>query len=66
MCTFVNQAQVMVCDVSRERVRNAVELALPGLVTAEAVHGEGTLFTCLDESRSATFQATVEQAIAGA
>jgi hypothetical protein len=66
MCTFRTATEVMVCDVSRDRVRSALEQRLPGIVTAQTVHGEGTLFTCLDEGSQEKFKETVDATIAGA
>jgi hypothetical protein len=57
---------MMVCDVSRDRVRSELTATLGQAVTFETVHGEGTLFTCLDGDRGDEFRQVVEAAVAGA
>jgi hypothetical protein len=63
MCTVKNATQVVVCDVSRDAVKRAVGHTFNKEVTVEAVPGEGTLFTCLDPSRTTEFQQTVSKAL---
>ncbi|HEV2952579.1 MAG TPA: hypothetical protein VG015_00630 [Candidatus Dormibacteraeota bacterium] len=66
MCTEISPTQMMVCDVSRDRVRSELTATLGQAVTFETVHGEGTLFTCLDGDRGDEFRQVVEAAVAGA
>lgn len=63
MCTVVSERQVMVCDVGRDSVGDALARRLGGAARAETVPGQGTLFSCLDHRRVADFQAAVEQAL---
>lgn len=63
LCTVKNPTQIMVCDVSRDAVKRAVSNRLGKEVTFETVHGEGTLFTCLDPSRTTEFQQSVSDAL---
>jgi hypothetical protein len=46
----------MVCDVSRDFVREELAAVLGDGFTAETVHGEGTRFTCLDPGEAPRFQ----------
>lgn len=64
MCTVVSGREVMVCDVSRDRVREALLERLGGAARCETVHGAGTRFVCADEGRIADFQASVRDALA--
>ncbi len=63
MCTVKGDREIMVCDVSRDRVREALLARLGGAVRAETVHGEGTRFTCVDSARAGEFQACVSEAL---
>lgn len=63
MCTVIDSAHVMVCDVSRDRVTDAVRERLGDAVSIETVHYEGTLFTCEDGGRMADFQRAVSDAL---
>ncbi len=58
-----NATQIMVCDVSRDAVKRAVSNQFGKSVTFETVPGEGTLFTCLDVSRTTEFQQSVSDAL---
>lgn len=62
MCTANSDREVMVCDVSRDLVRGAVERLGPA-VEVETVHGHGTRFACTEEDRIAEFQASVAGAL---
>jgi hypothetical protein len=53
----------MVCDVSRDVVKRAVSNQFDKEITVQTVHGEGTLFTCLDPSRTTEFQQSVSGAL---
>jgi hypothetical protein len=63
MCTIRNQSQITICDVSKEKVEQAVSDCLGQAVTFETIHGEGTLVSCLDNSRISEFQHSVTQAL---
>jgi hypothetical protein len=63
MCTVNGDREVMVCDVSRDRVRAVVLERLGDAARVETVHGEGTRFTCLDADRVPEFQASVREAL---
>jgi hypothetical protein len=63
MCTVNSDREVMVCDVSRDRVRGALVERLGTGVQVETVHGEGTRFACTDEARIPEFQAAVGDAL---
>jgi hypothetical protein len=63
MCTVIDEARVMVCDVSRDRVTESVRAFVGDAVSVETVHYEGTLFTCDDEARVEEFQRAVIAAL---
>lgn len=63
MCTVNGDREVMVCDVSRDRVRSVLLERLGDAARVETVHGHGTRFTCLDDERVAEFQASVSDAL---
>ena len=56
MCTINSDTEVMVCDVSRDFVREEMAAVLGERFTAETVHGEGTRFTCLDATEATSFR----------
>lgn len=62
LCTVKNATQIMVCDVSRDAVKEAVSDPFGDRV-AMTVQGEGTLFACLDPSRATEFQHRVCDAL---
>jgi len=64
MCTFKSSTEVMVCDVSRDRVRDALEREFDAGFGFETVHGEGTRVTCADPDRASEFEATIRRALA--
>lgn len=64
MCSFITSTEVIVCDVARDRVRDALERTLGGAFVFETVHGEGTRVTCADPDRAGEFKATVGRALA--
>ena len=66
MCTTKNEREVMVCDVSIERVRQDLEAALPARVRYTHVDGVGTLVAADTSVDSERFQAVVQAAIAAA
>jgi hypothetical protein len=63
MCTVQSDRQVMVCDVSRDRVQAVLLARLGDGARFETVHGEGTRFTCVDPERVPEFQASVGEAL---
>jgi hypothetical protein len=63
MCTVKSDSEVMVCDVSRDRVRGLLLERLGEDAHFEIVHGEGTRFTCADPGRISVFQASVGEAL---
>ena len=63
MCTVVGPAAVMVCDVSRDKVRHVVEERLGDGAGFEVVHGEGTLVTLRDPEHTTEFRQCVEEAL---
>jgi hypothetical protein len=63
MCTVKSPTQIVVCDVSREAVEQAVCDQIGNNVAIETAHGEGTLLTCLDASRTCEFQQRVNDAL---
>jgi hypothetical protein len=63
VCTVKSPTQIVVCDVSRDAVEQAVCDQLGNNVAIETAHGEGTLFTCLDASRTREFQQRVNDAL---
>ena len=63
MCTVVNAREVMVCDVSRDRVRTLLDERVGDAAQVETVHGEGTRFTCVDLEHLAAFQSSVGEAL---
>ncbi len=63
MCTVNGDREVMVCDVSRDRVRELLGERLDDAARFEVVHGEGTRVTCHDPDRVRQFQATVREAL---
>jgi hypothetical protein len=63
MCTVNSESEVMVCDVSRDRVRQALLERLGDAARVETVHGEGTRFTCVAAERVPAFQASVRDAL---
>jgi len=63
MCTVIDGAHVMVCDVSRDRVAHVVRERVGDAVSAETVHYEGTLFACEDGDRVEEFQRAVAEAL---
>lgn len=63
MCTVKSSTQIMVCDVSRGEVKHVVSDRLGSSATFETVHGQGTLVTCLDPSRTAEFQQSVSETL---
>ncbi len=64
MCTFESSTEVMVCDVSRDRVRDALERRFHTEFGFETVHGEGTRVTCADPDRAGEFEAAIRRALA--
>lgn len=64
MCTFKSSTEVMVCDVSRDRVRDALERRFGAGFGFETVHGEGTRVTCADPHHAGEFEATIRRALA--
>lgn len=64
MCTYKSATEVLVCDVSRDRVEQRLTRALGDQVTFLTVDGEGTLVTCLDGNRAEEFRQTLDAAIA--
>jgi len=64
VCTVVNEREVMVCDVSRDRVRTLLDERVGDAALVETVHGHGTRFTCVDVERLADFQSSVGEALA--
>lgn len=63
MCTFKSSTEVMVCDVSRDRVRDALEHGFGAAFGFETVHGEGTRVTCADPDHAGEFEATIRRAL---
>ncbi len=63
MCSVVSDSEVMVCDVSRDRVRDVLVERLGDAARVETVHGEGTRFTCVDADRVPEFQASVKEVL---
>ena len=63
MCTVKAENEIMVCDVSRDDVRRVLSERVGGAFEASTVHGEGTRFTCLDETSISEFQASVAAAL---
>ncbi len=63
MCTVMSDSEVMVCDVSRDRVRDMLVERLGDAARVETVHGEGTRFTCVDAERVSEFQASVKEVL---
>jgi hypothetical protein len=63
LCMVRNATQIMVCDVSRDTVKRAASKQFGKTVTFETVPGEGTLFSCLDVSRTTEFQQSVSDAL---
>jgi hypothetical protein len=66
MCTFKSSTEVMVCDVSRDRVRGALEQSFAASFGFETVDGEGTRVTCGDPDRADEFEATIRRALVDA
>jgi hypothetical protein len=63
MCTVRSDREVMVCDVSRDRVRDVLRARLGDAARLETVHGEGTRVTCVDPGRVPEFQASIGEAL---
>ncbi len=63
MCTIVSDSEAMVCDVSRDRVRDVLMESLGDAARVETVRGEGTRFTCADAERIPEFQASVREVL---
>jgi hypothetical protein len=63
MCSVKSDSEVMVCDVSRDRVRGLLLKRLGEAAHFEIIHGEGTRFTCADPGRVSEFQASVGEAL---
>ncbi len=63
MCTVKSDSEVMVCDVSRDRVRDVLLGRLGDAARLETIHGEGTRFTCLVAGRVSEFQASIKDAL---
>lgn len=63
MCTVMGESAVMVCDVSRDRVRTVLVQRLGDAARFETVDGEGTRVTCREQDRIAEFQASVREAL---
>jgi DNA-binding FadR family transcriptional regulator len=61
MCTVRTETEIMVCDVSRDAVREALTELLGKGFEAETVHGEGTRFTCLDGEKAPLFHQALRQ-----
>jgi hypothetical protein len=55
VCTIRSDIEVMVCDVSRDFVREEMAAILGEGFAADTVHGEGTRFTCLDQGAATRF-----------
>ena len=63
MCIVRGATQITVCDVSRDAVREALSDEFGNHVAVVTVRGEGTLFICLDPSRTIEFQHRVDSAL---
>ena len=63
MCTVNGDSEVMVCDVSRDVVRDVLLRRLGTAARFETVHGEGTRVSCQDPGRIPEFQASVREAL---
>lgn len=63
MCTVKSQNEIMVCDVSRDRVRDTLLERIGDAARFETVDGEGTRFACVDPARTLEFQAGVGEAL---
>lgn len=63
MCTVKTDNEVMVCDVSRDRVRDVLLERLADAAHLETIHGEGTRFTCVVAERVPEFQASIRAAL---
>lgn len=63
MCTVMSQVEIMVCDVSRDRVRDMLLERIGSSARFETVDGEGTRFACVDPDRTLEFQASVVEAL---
>jgi hypothetical protein len=55
VCTIRSETEAMVCDVSRDFVREEMAAILGEGFMEETVHGEGTLFRCLDPGAAPHF-----------
>ncbi len=63
MCTVKSQNEIMVCDSSRDRVRDVLLERIGSAARFETVHGEGTRFACVDPARTIEFQTSVGEAL---
>lgn len=63
MCTVKSPTEIMVCDISRDRVRDVLLERMGGAARFETVHGEGTRFACVDPGRALEFQTSVGEAL---
>ena len=63
MCTVKSETEIMVCDVSRNRVQETLLAQIGQAASFETIHGEGTRVVCLDPARAEEFQASVGEAL---
>lgn len=63
MCTVKSETEIMVCDVSRDRVQEMLLARIGQAASFETIHGEGTRVLCLDRARTAEFQASIGEAL---
>jgi hypothetical protein len=63
MCTVKSASEVMICEVSRDRVRDALRERIGDAARLETVHGEGTRFTCVVVERISEFQESIKEAL---
>lgn len=63
MCTVKSAREVMVCEVSRDQVRETLTARLGPAISFQTVDGEGTRFECADPALTAEFQASVRDAL---
>lgn len=63
MCTVKSASEVMVCDVSRDRVRDVLRERIGDAARLETIHGEGTRFTCVVAERVSEFQQSIKEAL---
>ena len=63
MCTVNSETEIMVCDVSRQRVQETLLGRIGNAASFETVHGHGTRVICVDPGRTAEFQASIGEAL---